>query len=228
MKSILFLTLTGILLVTSCSNSQNFKSVNAKEFGKNITSLNNEIILDVRTPEEFNSGHINEAKNIDWNGNAFETDVATLDKTRPVMVYCMSGGRSKKASNKLHELGFKNIIELDRGYLSWQKETASDAPWLGMTKQEFDTLLASNEVVVVDFYAKWCGPCKKMAPYLEKMMKEYEGKNVTIKKIDADQNKSLFNSLNYQGLPVVLVYKNGKQTFFKNEFVSEEELRKQL
>ena len=44
----------------------------------------------------------------------------------------------------------------------------------------------------------------------------------------ADKNKSLFNALGYQGLPVVIVIKNGKQTFFKNEFVSEEDLRKAL
>ena len=46
--------------------------------------------------------------------------------------------------------------------------------------------------------------------------------------IDADKNKSLFNALGYQGLPVIIVIKNGKQSFFKNEFVSEEELRKAL
>jgi thioredoxin-like negative regulator of GroEL len=66
-----------------------------------------------------------------------------------------------------------------------------------------------------------------MAPYLEKMNAELTNK-VIIHRIDADKNKSLFNALGYEGLPVVLVYKNGKETFKKNEFVSEEELRKEL
>ena len=66
-----------------------------------------------------------------------------------------------------------------------------------------------------------------MAPYLEKMNTELANK-VIIYRIDADKNKSLFNDLGYQGLPVILVYKNGKETFKKNEFVSEEDLRKEI
>jgi thioredoxin len=96
-----------------------------------------------------------------------------------------------------------------------------------MTKEEYAKLLTSDKIVVIDFYAKWCAPCKKMAPYLEKMNTELAS-TVTIHRIDADKNKSLFNALGYQGLPVILVYKNGKETFRKNEFVSEEELRKVL
>lgn len=66
-----------------------------------------------------------------------------------------------------------------------------------------------------------------MGPYLDKISKEM-AENVIIHRIDADKNKSLFNALGYQGLPVIIVIKNGKQTYFKNEFVSEEELRKVL
>ena len=87
--------------------------------------------------------------------------------------------------------------------------------------------IPQNGKVILDFYAEWCGTCKKTAPYLDKMSQEMSDK-VIIHRIDADKNKSLFNALGYQGLPVIIVIKKGKQSFFKNEFVSEEELRKAL
>lgn len=217
-----------IILSISCSNSQNFKSVDVATFKSTLEKTNDVQLIDVRTEDEFNGGHIENAKNIDWNGNDFDAQLTSLDKTKPVLVYCLSGGRSKKAAAKLKELGFKEVIELDGGYLAWSKANPqSNAVWIGMTKVEYTKLLTSDKIVVIDFYAKWCAPCKKMAPYLEKMNTELAS-TVTIHRIDADKNKSLFNALGYQGLPVILVFKNGKETFSKNEFVSEEELRKAL
>lgn len=229
MKNVKSIIATAIIILSiSCSNSQNFKIVEVAEFKSTLEKTNNAQLIDVRTEEEFNGGHIDKAKNIDWNCNNFDTQVTSLDKTKPVFVYCLSGGRSKKAAAKLKELGFKEVIELNGGYLAWEKANPKvNAVWTGMTQEEYAKLLTSDKTIVIDFYAKWCAPCKKMAPYLEKMNTELAGK-VTIHRIDADENKSLFNALGYQGLPVLLVYKNGKETFKKNEFVSEEELRKAL
>lgn len=217
-----------VLLSISCSNSQNFKSVDVAEF-KSILEKNSEIqLVDVRTEDEFKGGHIKNAKNISIASEKWSSSIGNLDKTKPVLVYCLSGGRSKKAAAELKELGFREVIELDGGYLAWSKTNPqSNEVWTGMTKEEYAKLLTSDKIVVIDFYAKWCAPCKKMAPYLEKMNTELAS-TVTIHRIDADKNKSLFNALGYQGLPVILVYKNGKETFKKNEFVSEEELRKAL
>lgn len=217
-----------ITLSISCTNSQNFKSVDVAEF-KSTLEKNSEIqLIDVRTEDEFKGGHITNAKNIDWNSANFDIQSSALDKAKPVLVYCLSGGRSKKAASKLKELGFKEVIELNGGYLAWSKANPqTNSAWTGMTKEEYAKFLISDKIVVVDFYAEWCAPCKKMAPYLEKMNTELADK-VIIHRIDADKNKSLFNELGYQGLPVILVYKNGKETFKKNEFVSEEDLRKAL
>jgi thioredoxin len=229
MKNVKSIIATAIIILSiSCSNSQNFKSVDVAEFKSTLEKTNNAQLIDVRTAGEYSGGHIDNSKNIDWNGNDFETQVASLDKTKPVLVYCLSGGRSKRAAAKLNELGFKEVIELNGGYLAWEKANPkTNAVWFGMTQEEYAKLLTSDKTVVIDFYAEWCAPCKKMAPYLEKMNTELAGK-VIIHRIDADKNKSLFNTLGYQGLPVLLVYKNGKETFKKNEFVSEEELRKAL
>ena len=217
-----------IILSISYSNSQNFKSVNVETFKTTLENTNDVQLIDVRTEDEFNGGHIKNAKNISIASENWNSSIGNLDKTKPVLVYCLSGGRSKKAAAKLTELGYKEVIELDGGYLAWSKANPqSNEVWTGMTKEEYTKLLTSDKIVVIDFYAKWCAPCKKMAPYLEKMNTELAS-TVTIHRIDADKNKSLFNALGYQGLPVILVYKNGKETFKKNEFVSEEELRKVL
>lgn len=224
-------TIIAIAIITlsiSCTNSQNYKSVDVAEFKTAITKIDDAQILDVRTPGEYANGKIADAKNVDWNGDSFDAQVANLDKTKPVFVYCLSGGRSKRAANHLVELGFKNIIELDGGYMAWEKANPkTDTVWTGMTQEEYNKLLVSDKTVVIDFYAEWCGPCKKMAPYLDKLSKEMADK-VIIHRIDFDKNKSIFNALGYEGLPVIMVIKNGKQTFFKNEFVSEEDLRKAL
>lgn len=79
-------------------------------------------LIDVRTPEEFSQGHIENAVNIDFMADDFDAKVASLDKEKPVLVYCKSGGRSAKAATRLKELGFKNITDLDGGISSWNNE----------------------------------------------------------------------------------------------------------
>lgn len=129
MKVKIFLIALVSILFIGCNAQTNphIKLVDAKEFSADIKSANSPQILDVRTPQEFNEQHIANATNIDWNGTTFEAQAKELDKDKPVYVYCKSGGRSAKASSKLAEMGFKNIIELDGGITKWNAE--------GMDKQ---------------------------------------------------------------------------------------------
>jgi rhodanese-related sulfurtransferase len=89
--------------------------IEAKAFAETINTTQNPQIIDVRTPEEFMEGHIDDATNVNWLGDHFVSDAEKLDKTKPIFVYCKSGARSKKATEKLEELGFKNIYELEGG-----------------------------------------------------------------------------------------------------------------
>lgn len=222
-------TLTIALLFSNCSKGQNVATIAVPEFETKLKATENAQLVDVRTAGEYSEGHLDHSKNIDWNGNSFEAEVQKLDKSKPVFVYCLAGGRSKKAANKLKELGFTTVYDMEGGYMKWsaahpntQKKTD-----IGMSKSEYEKLINSDKVVVIDFYAEWCGPCKKMAPYLTKMEKEYEGK-AKIVRVDADKNKVLFNGLGYSELPVVIVFKDGKEVWKKTGFVSEAELRAQL
>lgn len=76
-------------------------------------------LLDVRTPSEYASGHIDKAVNIDYNASDFEAQIKALDREQPFLIYCAVGGRSAKAAARMQALGFKKIYELQGGYRNW-------------------------------------------------------------------------------------------------------------
>lgn len=78
------------------------------------------IILDVRTPKEFSEGHIDGAININYFDKDFADQVAKLDHSKPIYVYCHSGGRSAKAMTIMSGAGFTTIYNLLGGYTAWK------------------------------------------------------------------------------------------------------------
>jgi rhodanese-related sulfurtransferase len=107
------------LIFVSNSFSQNAKLVNVEGFKKEISNKSVQLI-DVRTPNEFNFGHINNAININFNDPNFKTNIEILDKNKTVYLYCQAGGRSAKASKNLINSGFKKVVELEGGYNLWR------------------------------------------------------------------------------------------------------------
>ncbi|MEP2237332.1 MAG: rhodanese-like domain-containing protein [Maribacter sp.] len=81
-----------------------------------------EVLIDVRTPAEFNSGCIDGAVNIDWLSEEFNQKIAQIDSDKKIYVYCKKGGRSLKSQERLAELGFKNVINLEGGYDAFSKK----------------------------------------------------------------------------------------------------------
>jgi len=231
MKSFIIQILSLCFLLTSCNGqtSEHVKTIEAKVYAEKLNTTQNPQLLDVRTPEEYNAEHIDKAKNVNWNGDNFEAEVAKLDKTKPVFVYCKVGGRSGKAANKLAELGFTEIYNLDGGIMKWNAaglSTPTDKI-IGMCNQEFDELIKSDKKVVVNFFAEWCAPCKKMSPYIIKMQEELKGK-MTIVRLDADENKTMVNTMKLDSLPVIIVFENGKEVWRNAGYISEEDLKKHL
>lgn len=79
-----------------------------------------------------------------------------------------------------------------------------------VNNNEFQTeVINSNGVVLVDFFATWCGPCKMVAPVLEALSSEMEGK-VTILKVDIDQSMELAQQYKIMSVPTMMVFKDGK------------------
>jgi rhodanese-related sulfurtransferase len=93
-------------------------NLDASKFAEKIAE-SDVVVLDVRTPEEFNSGHILNAINIDIYNDYFNSDISTLDKSKSYAVYCRSGKRSVDASNEMDSIGFKTTYNLTGGIIEW-------------------------------------------------------------------------------------------------------------
>ena len=109
-----------ILLFISCENNKGeFQLLEYKSYKSHIEN-NSVQLFDVRTPEEYNLGHINGAVNIDFkNEEIFNRSFEKLDKSKPVYLYCRSGNRSKKSADILIELGFSKVYDLKGGFIEW-------------------------------------------------------------------------------------------------------------
>lgn len=121
MKSVIVILLLVVLIVLSCQKktAKGVETIDPKQFAEKLQATENPQLLDVRTAEEYQSGHIGNATNIDWYGDDFTEKVAQYDKSKPVFVYCKAGVRGRKAANKLAELGFTNIYNLEGGIDKW-------------------------------------------------------------------------------------------------------------
>ena len=101
--------------------SKHIQIQNVDEFEKQMAATKDAQIIDVRTPREFAKYRIADAKNIDFLSFGFRKKIKKLDKTKPVMIYCLSGYRSKMVLPKFCRAGFKTIYELNPGFHGWLK-----------------------------------------------------------------------------------------------------------
>ena len=229
MKNIISACILGLLFISCNGQTTNIVNVPPKVFAKKIQETPNAQILDVRTPEEFASEHIDNAKNVNWNSDEFTSQANGYNKSEPVFVYCKVGGRSSQAAKKLSDMGFTKIYNLDGGMMKWNAAGLSkpSGKAIGMTAHDYSNLIKSDQRVLVNFYADWCEPCKKMAPYMSKLQNDYSGK-ITVSRLNADENKTLISELKLDELPVLLLYENGKIIWQHKGFISESDLKKHL
>lgn len=79
-------------------------------------------------------------------------------------------------------------------------------------KGKFESIIDSNTPVLIDFFAEWCGPCKAQSPILKEIASEL-GEKVKVIKIDVDKNPEIAMKFHIQGVPTLMVFKNGRQVF---------------
>jgi rhodanese-related sulfurtransferase len=121
--SFLIAFLVTILLFLFLNNSNQNKmellTIPLNEW-KNIYDNNgNSIVIDVRTPEEFNEGHIKNAININFYDTNFKNQLNNLDKDKKYLIYCRSGARSSKTLDIMRNLEFNEVYDLERGIIVW-------------------------------------------------------------------------------------------------------------
>lgn len=229
-----------IIMLSSCNSNQAqqtgpvIENVDAKAF-KILVDAGKGIILDVRTPEEVSAGYINNASTINLYDDDFNAKINLIQKDRQIYVYCASGGRSSEASELLKKNGFSKVFNLNGGMSEWKNngfpvvkpDISKDEKIQQITLADFETLLATDKPVLVDFHTVWCSPCRKMAPIIDGIEKSYKDKAVVMR-IDVDKSKEVGKAYKIQGVPVFILFKNGKEIWKHNGVISEEELKKQI
>lgn len=229
MKTGMLFSLLASTIFLSCA-AQTKTTLSADEFEKAV-SKDSVQVLDVRTPAEFASGHIKNTLLANWNDRSeFERRISFIDKKKPVYVYCLGGGRSAAAAEKMRSEGFENVYELKGGINAWK---AADKKLEGsnnaqqMSLEEFNGAISSSKTVLVDFGAEWCPPCKTMEPVLASLQKNNAGK-FTLLKVDGGKDEAVLKAYNITALPVFIIFKDGKQVWRKEGVTEEKEIAAQL
>jgi rhodanese-related sulfurtransferase len=109
-----------LLWFSACQTDAGGPQVSPDVFKAATTSDASPQLIDVRTRQEFESGHIAGALNWDFENGDFKRNLPSLDKNRQVLVYCAVGGRSAKAANMLQEAGFMQVLDLKGGIKAWK------------------------------------------------------------------------------------------------------------
>ncbi len=110
-----FYIITLLLLVNLGCGQSNTMPI--AEFS--LDDAEDAVLVDVRTPEEFEMGHLKNALNINWFDPDFDNKFAEINKETTIYMYCKVGGRSAKAQERLQSLGYKMVINLEGGYDAW-------------------------------------------------------------------------------------------------------------
>lgn len=101
--------------IENISSKQAYEMINANKDNPNFN------ILDIRTPQEFQDGHIADSINIDYYSADFEYKIDNLDKNKIYLIYCRSGSRSNRAINLMKQKGFSEVYNITNGIIDWQQ-----------------------------------------------------------------------------------------------------------
>jgi len=164
-----------------------------------------------------------------WNQpDQFRERVQSLDKQKPVYVYCLVGGRSSAAAQWLREQGF-TVYNLQGGINAWKKankpvEQAEAIPQ--MSYADYLSRIPAKGLALVDVGAPWCPPCRKMAPVIDSIEQQYP--KVKVIRLDGSGQDALMDQLQVLSFPTIILYKNGKEIWRKEGVMEVKEITKQL
>ena len=228
-RALLFLI---IIFSISCSNKNTlvYEKTDILSLDK-ILNDTDIIILDVRTSEEINAGYIPNSTFIDYYDKNFENKINLIDPSKKIYTLCKSGGRSVKASEILSKNGFRNVYNLEGGFMRWK---ANKMPYdINLVNNDssntdliseisLDSLIKNNTNTLIYISTKWCSPCKKMEPIIDKLVDN----NASLKviKVDLDANTYAQERFDVKSLPVLVLYENNSVVWHKNGIIAYDDL----
>lgn len=186
--------------------------VSADIFAEKIQKQQKAQIIDARSAEEFAQNHINGAVNLNPQDASF---IEKLNPAQPVFVYSIANGRSVAFAKELTTKGFNEVYVLDGGIGTWvgHGKALFTTAKKGLNINDFNNIVASNKLVLVDVGSKYCGSCKKVKPILESLKKEH-GDALKVVEIELEESPQLIASLKrVTSFPYLILYKDGKVTF---------------
>ncbi|MFY0254699.1 rhodanese-like domain-containing protein [Chitinophaga sp. 30R24] len=221
-----FLLAAWVMLIGSSLMAQNRQAEDAAAFEKDIQQPGIQV-FDVRTADEFNTGHLPHALQADFTKrDEFKDRVQYLDKNKPVYIYCLSGGRSTAAAKWMRENGFNKVVELTGGINAWKQAgkplegVADNQPQLSM--EDYTRAVNVKGWVLTDVGASWCPPCKQMEPVLEKFFQDH--KQVKKVQVDGGKDQEVMKAISANVLPTFILYKDGKEVARKQGVIALAEL----
>jgi rhodanese-related sulfurtransferase len=228
-RALLFFTL---IFSISCNNKNTlvFEKTDVLTLDK-ILNDTDIIILDVRTPEEINAGYIPNSTFIDYYDKNFENKINLIDRSKKIYTLCKSGGRSVKAAGILSKNGFRNVYNLEGGFMRWKANKMpydinlvnndSSNSYL-ISEKSLDTLIENNTNTLIYISTKWCSPCKKMEPIIDKFVDN--NSSLKVIKIDLDANAYAQEKFNVKSLPALVLYENNSVVWHKNGIIAYDDL----
>jgi len=230
-RSFILIRLFLILTIPAHGQKSAINQLSSKEFNKSINN-SNVILLDVRTNHEFKNEHIKNAGQLNYYALDFRQKLLLLPKDQPVYLYCNTGYRSEKAAGILAANGYTKVYNLQHGIMEWNLKNfpvviepdARPDQDNKFDSDQYQTLINSDSLVFVDFYAPWCAPCRKMMPMIDSLKVEYHNR-INIVKINTDASKKLIKKLKIAGVPYLVLYHKGKIVFSQNGIIRKQKLQ---
>jgi thioredoxin 1 len=216
------------------SQGESIKQVSSEKF-RELISENKGVLLDVRTAREYKNGHIPDAGNLNYYALDFRKKLILLPLEQPIFLYCNTGYRSENAAEYLIKNGYTQVYNLQHGIMEWELRNhplviepgANPDTDNNMDPSQYQAIIQSDSLVFFDFYAPWCGPCRKMMPMIDSLIVDYY-EEIRIYKINVDASKKLVRELELVGVPYLAILRKGKVLFSNNGAISRQELTKQL
>jgi thioredoxin 1 len=189
------------------------------------------ILLDVRTQQEYNNGHLRGSGQMNYYDRDFGNRLLMLSRDEAIFLYCNTGFRSGRAAQFLVQNGYQRVYNMHRGIMEWNYHNLPVERTPGALAdtenrfgiEQFREVIGNDTLVFVDFYAPWCAPCRRMMPLIDSLITEYTGQ-VHILKVNADASRELMRELHITGVPYFILFHRGNVVFHKGGMVTRQEL----
>ncbi len=223
-----------MLFLSTNGQSPEVAHLSAQKFHEKLGSSTG-TLLDVRTQNEFANGHLEQAGQLNFYALDFKKKLLLLPKNQEIYLYCNTGYRSEIAAEYLIKNGYKKVYNLVGGTLAWNQneypviveaDARPDTQDLYLP-DDYDVLIHTKSLVLVDFYAPWCAPCRKMMPMIDSLKTSYHNE-VNIVKVNIDASKKLVKKMQIIGVPYLVLYQNGTPVFSHNGLITRKEIEELL